>query len=248
MKHLLTTLMLLCCALTASADVFPYAWEGKMGNNINIKLEVEESTFGTLIGRTTYYRKNGTMATIPCYGHRIVYDEGASVAFALTEFDGTKVCGNYILEMGEGESFEGGRWSLLDKEYDLNSFVDLNPAPGSDYMFAPISNINEAVGTYSFTYKTGNPNMPECGGSCTITKKGANQIHWSMTQVTPNIAEAEGDATLDGSYFTGRHGDFTFEAYIDRNFIYVQNTNTEPFEVDDWGAWATIEGIYVREK
>lgn len=246
MKHLLTTLLLLCCALTASADVIPWAWEGKLGANISFRLEVEESTFGTLIGRTTYLRKNGTTAVIPCFGHRIDYDNDDSIVFYLDEYDGTKQCGHFYIELRDGVIQEGN-WSLLDKTYAMNSIVDLDPAPGTEHLYSPVSSVSEACGEYSFTYASGNDFMPEYGGSCTITKLGGNKIHWSMSQVTPNIAEAEGDSELHGGYFEGRFGEFTFEAYVDRRFIYVKNTNDGPVEMDEWGAWSTIEGVYVRE-
>lgn len=246
MKHIITTLLLLCCALTASADVTPWAWEGKLNGNISFRLEIEESTFGTLIGQTTYFRKNGKTAVIPCYGHRVEYDDDENIVFMLDEYDGTKQCGHFYIDLCEGKLVEGN-WSLLNKTYEMSHMVDLEPIPGTEHLYHPVSNIDDACGEYSFIYDSGNEFTPEYGGSCTITKTGPNTIHWSMAQVTPNIAEAEGDSEFNGSYFVGHFGDFTFEAYVDRRFIYVKNTNDSPFEMDEWGAWSTIEGIYVRK-
>lgn len=246
MKQLITAILLFCCALTASADVTPWAWEGKLGANISFRLEVEESTFGTLIGQTTYFRRNGKTSVIPCYGQRIEYEDDESIVFLLDEYDGTKQCGHFYIDLCEGKIVEG-TWSLLDKTYEMEGMIDLEPVPGTEYLYRPISSIDEACGEYTFTYASGNPYMPEYGGSCTITKTGPNTIHWSMGQVTPNIAEAEGDSELHGAYFEGHFGEFTFEAYVDRRFIFVKNTNDGPIQMDDWGAHSTIAGIYVRE-
>lgn len=246
MKHLLATLLLFCCTLAASADVTPWAWEGKLGQNIRIRLEIEQSTFGTLIGQTTYYRKNGKTAVIPCYGYSIENDDDDTIVFILDEYDGTKQCGHYYMTLQGGE-LKSGSWSLLDKSYEMNSMVDLNPTPGTEHFYHPVSNIDEACGEYTFSYESGNAFMPEHGGNCTITKTGPNTIHWSMLQVTPNIAEAEGDSEFNGSYFKGHFGEFTFEAYVDRSFIYVKNTNDSPIHMSDWGNRATIAGIYIRE-
>lgn len=246
MKHLLILILLLCSSLTASADVTPWAWDAKLGDNIRIRLEVEESTFGTLIGKTTYFRRNGKKAVIPCYGHCIKHDDDERIHFLLDEYVGIEQCGHFYIIILNGEIQEA-YWTYHDKRYDMNSIVDLNPTPGTEYNYSPISNINEACGDYFFIEKTGNDFFPEYMGSCTITKTGPNTIHWSMGQVTPNIAEAEGDSEIDGAYFKGSFGNFKFEAYIDRRFIFVKNTNEAPFTMEDWGAWATIAGIYIRK-
>ena len=142
-------------------------------------------------------------------------------------------------------NFVKGNWSLVDKELNMKNIVELEPDFGKRF-FHPTNNIKDAVGKYSFTYQTGNPNMPECGGHCyLVAEKG--KLHWMMGQVTPNIAEGEGMASFVDSGFKGSYQNFSFEAYVDEYFVYVWRTNPDEGQVDDWGAWATLEGVYVRE-
>lgn len=237
--------MAILCPQQAVADVFQHSWQGKMGPGISFQINFEESTFGTLIGETTYFRKNGKVSVIHCYGMRIGDEDDDEISYFLTEYVGTKVCGYITLSL-KGGRLEHGSWSLLDKVYEMYDMEEPDYIPFFDY-FMPVGGPNDAAGEYSFTYATGNPSFPESGGHCTITMKGPDTIHWEMSQVTPNIAEASGDSKMTGPYFEGRHGDFTFEAYVDKQIIYVKDTSPANIETDDWGAWATIEGVYVRK-
>lgn len=233
--------------MAAMADVFNHSWNGKLGKDISFKLSFAESTFGTLIGETTYYRKNGKTAVIKCFGYRVDYENGTH-SFFLNEYDGTKVCGTFFIEVDNDDNFQSGTWSLVDKELQMNEIEESEDADEDKGFFSPVNSINEAVGEYDFTYATGNPYNPENGGNCEIKKKSPNTISWSMAQVTPNIAEANGESIFDNAYFKGEYEGFTFEAYVDKKFIYVKQTNTEPVEMEDyWGMAATIEGIYVRK-
>jgi len=244
MKKILFTLTLMLCSLVAMADVYSYSWSGKLGEKINFRLDLQESTFGTLIAEVTYFRKNGKVANIPAYGYVVNYDNGDS-AYILNEYDGNKICGTFFFNINDKGIMEGS-WSLLDKELKMNDIAKKDD-PESDNLdfFHPANNMKEAAGEYSFKYDRAKGLEPGLG-NCSLRKIDNNQIKWEMTQVTPNIAEAQGTGNFNNGYFTGKYCNFEFEAYVDKKFIYVKRTD-ESGPVDDWGMAATIEGIYVRK-
>ncbi|MDO5447964.1 MAG: hypothetical protein Q4F34_09320 [Prevotellaceae bacterium] len=245
MKKLVFTLFLMCCSLIAMADVQHFSWKGNLGDNISFQLDLQVNNVGAVAGETTYFRKNGKIAKIPVYGVQIRYENESSSALLVNEYDGNKQCGTFFISVDNNGNFMKGNWSLVDKELNMKNIVELEPDFGKRF-FHPTNNIKDAVGKYSFTYQTGNPNMPECGGHCyLVAEKG--KLHWMMGQVTPNIAEGEGMASFVDSGFKGSYQNFSFEAYVDEYFVYVWRTNPDEGQVDDWGAWATLEGVYVRE-
>lgn len=243
MKKTIFTLALMLCSLIAIADVYTYSWTGKLGDNINFRLDLQESTFGTLIGEVTYFRKNGKVAKIPAYGYILNYEGQDECSYILNEYNGTKVCGTFFFEIKDGKPV--GTWNLLDKELEINNVLGCDdPETDEIDFFNPATSAN-ATGNYEFSYSRGN-GLEDCGGSCSLKVIGG-KINWEMTQVTPNIAEGNGTSNFNNAYFTGKVSNFEFEAYVDKKFIYVKRTdNSGP--VDDWGMAATIEGIYVRVK
>lgn len=239
MKRLTLSLLALCYVMIAIASVKHYAWKGQLGTSINFKLEVQENEMGAIAGQTTYYRKNGKISVIPVYGHRINYRDATS-AIALNEYEGTKICGTFYILLKEKTVIEGN-WHLMDRSYKM--YVQ-NVTPNQSQRFLqPITSLTQAKGEYSFTYDCGLEDP--CGGSCTLKVFG-NKLKWDMVQVTPNIAEGTGTSMLQGSKFGGKTGNFHFVAYVDKHFVYVKRINDGP--LDDFGAHATLEGIYVREK
>lgn len=220
-----------------------YAWTGKLGDNISIKLELEQNDFGAIAGQTTYYRKNGKVAYLPVYGHYWSSEYGQFLQ--VDEYDGNKVCGSFSIVLENG-AFKSGEWLMKDKELKMNEVEAVAPDCQAEFL-KPIHSLLDAKGYYSFTYETGNPNMPECGGHCSLTPQG-KMLSWEMAQVTPNIAEGSGVSKLQGCYFYGKTCTFEFEAYVDKSFVFVRQTNPDAEACDNWGAFSTLQGIYVIKK
>lgn len=226
-----------------------YSFRGKLGSSIMFRLDLEQNADGIVSGETTYYRKNGQIAKLRALGRyeaptQQMIDNGYNKhSISLMEYDGTKQCGNFYIELEQGQ-VSGGTWSLLDKEYQINSIEKTQFPAGTKY-FHPATGAG-VTGTYSYSYSRGG-NLDDCGGTCTLSYS-AGKIRYSVSAVTPNIAETRGLATPKGSYFTGAHQDYRFKVYMDRDFICIWSTNSEYVEVDDWGAWATIAGTFIREK
>lgn len=245
MKKIAIVTLMMLCSMTMMAKITAYVWKGTLGTEIKFQLDVKENSFGALIGQTTYFRKNGKVARIKCYGYRSVDSDG-NVYFLLDEFNGTKECGHFCIEMTMGK-FQFGSWSYGNKTLgmDLTEF----PEPGkADIAFDPVTTAKDAVGEYSFSYESNIEGMDDNGGTCLIKLAGDNRIKWSMCQVTPNIAEAEGEAEYGNGIFSGKHEEYTFDAYVDKDFIYVKKTcSAEVRESDFWGMGATIAGIYVKK-
>lgn len=240
MKKIVFLLLAFFGVLLAKADLTHYALEAKLGESIRVKLELQENNFGVLAGQSTYYRKNGSQSVISVFGYRIDNDDDATLL--LNEFDGIKICGDFTLTVKDGEITEG-RWALNDKSYEMNSIVKLSP-DYSQRFFHPVSSASKAVGEYGFTYV--GINGDERGGHCTLKMVG-NRLKWDMQQATPGLAQGTGTSVFADSGFKGREGTFKFEAYVDERFVYVKHLNPEDGGNEDWGAWATLQGLYVRK-
>ncbi len=240
MKKITFLLFSFLVALMAKADLEHYAWELNLGESIKMKLELQENSFGVLAGQSTYYRKNGSESVISVFGFRLDQDE--DVVFAVKEYDGTKICGDITLYLNSG-SIREGFWAMGEKSYEMNNIEVLEP-DYSKRFFHPATSASKAVGEYAFNYEGGNGD--ELGGHCDL-KLAGNRLRWEMAQVTPNIAEGSGTSVFKDAGFIGRVSNFEFEAYVDERFVYVKRTNPEDGAVDDWGAWATLQGLYVRK-
>lgn len=250
MKHIISIALILTAllfSLDASALTINgrYAWKGKLGSNISFKLEVEENINGLVVGETTYYRRNGSIRKLPVYGE-CISEQNGSKTLILDEYDGTKVCGSFYIEQ-KGAKLISGSWNLNDKQLVMSNMVatTFSLAEGKSRIVpATASNI---IGNFKFSYDSGNQSFPEHGGSAQISKSG-NTFKWYMCQVTPNIAEGEGKATFNGNTFTGKVGNFHFRAWVYDKLLFVKRLNPEAGPCDDFGAHATLAGIYIRCK
>ncbi len=241
--------MLLALVSIAASGQFAtkrfYAWQGKLGTDISFRLELEQASNGLVIGETTYFRKNGKTANIPVYGFYLHLEDGDELV--LTEYDGRTACGTFIIEIDQNGELQCGKWSHLDKELDLNEINKVSFSYGKHEKFIYPATGAQCNGEYGFRYKTGNPNWDENGGYAEL-KVGINgkQIKWEMNQVTPNIAEGSGTSALITNTFSGKVGSFKFKAYIYKDCLYVINTNPQDAPWDEFGAHATLEGIYLK--
>lgn len=220
-----------------------YAWEGTMGENITFRLELEKASNGLIIGETTYFRKNGKISDIPVYGRFCELEDGNELV--LSEYNVRTECGTIIIMLDSKGNFESGEWSHGDKSYELNNMKAVPFSFGKHQTFLfPVSG-ERCNGEYGFSYKTGNPNMPEYGGYASLKVIG-NMLKWEMNQVTPNIAEGNGKSLYKGNTFSGKAGDFKFNAYTYRDCLYVVCTNPENAPFNSFGNNATLEGIYIK--
>lgn len=248
MRRLSLTILFLATILCTAVAQKTYSFRGKLDGRILFRLDLQQNKDGIVAGETTYYRKNGQIAKLPVVGWyrqptQQMIDNGYDViSIDVFEYDGTKQCGYFSVELKDGD-IAGGYWLHNDKELAISDIEKTQFPPGKQY-FNPVT--GPAIkGEYTYSY-TPNSGMDECGGSCSLAyNKG--KVHFDIGSVTPNIAEDKGVATLTGSYFTASHQDFRYKAYIDRRFVCIWSINDDYVEVDDWGAHATVEGVYIRK-
>jgi len=243
MKKYLLVILMLCVQNVLMAQK-KYSFRGKLGQNIAFRLDLEQNKDGIIAGETTYYRKNGQVAKLRVYGWKKNAESQGFYngdALFLTEYDGTKQCGTFSFGVNaQGLPVEGS-WSWHDKEFAFNS-IEKTVFPAGVTYFHPAKG-TAINGEYSYSYTRSN-GMEDCGGTC-VLKFINGKVRYEICAVTPNIAEENKTAMLNGSYFTGSHGEYRYKAYIDRNFVCIWATKHG--EVDDWGAWATIDGIYLKK-
>lgn len=245
MKKLI--LFLLCLiSLSANADNKHYAFRGTLGENINFRLDLEEDTYhGIVMGQTTYYRNNGKIAKIKVYGNSKKSEEANTNLrfFILSEFNGTKVCGNFMIALEADGSFNEGYWSLGNKMYGMSN-VEFLPTDDAPTFFKPVD-IKDAGGVYEFTYASGNADMPEYGGTLQLYPY-REDIAYHVSQVTPNIAETMGKMSEIFEnrfyFFVGRT---SYDVFAFEDVVFVKRCNPQSGHPDSFGANADIEGYYI---
>lgn len=245
MRHFIFTLLCLV-SLHLMADNYHFAWNGKMGDDINIRLDLEEDEDGLIVGQTTYFRKNGKTSVIKIYGRGFFGEhEGDKVhIMILEEFNGTKECGIYILVLNHDLSFREGEWTFGDKTYPLNSFEDVTPKQG----FIHEIDMDQAQGVYKFSRPSSNESMPEYGGYVQIYADAKN-IAYDISQVTPNIAETHGRTSeyyKNTCYITIANARYRIHTYQD--CVYIKRDNPDEGPCENFGMGADIEGIYLKTK
>lgn len=222
-----------------------YAWEGKMGEGISFRLELEQADNNLVIGETTYYRKNGKVADIPVYGQYLALEDGYELI--LNEYDGREECGTIIIELDKNGIFLEGSWSNDTRSYDFREMNKVGFSYGKHETFIFPATGALCTGEYGFKYKSGNPTMPEYGGYAALKVSG-KVVNWEMNQVTPNIADANGKSVMLGNTFSGSTGNFKFKAYVYKDCLFVVNTNPQDAPWDEFGHNATLAGIYLKHK
>lgn len=240
---ILALMMLLALPVQAQRK---YSFRGKLGEKILFRLDLEQNKEGVIAGETTYYRKNGQVAKLRVVGWYDSPEEQANPTLNLTEYDGTKQCGYFSIEL-KGGKVSGGNWFLSGKEYkelEIND-LEMTQFPAGVRYLQPAVASPKITGEYSYTFDRAG--IDECGGTCELKFVGGNKVKYSISSVTPNIAESEGTGSLQNGYFNSKHGNYHFRAYVDKNFVYIWPTNDGYVEVDDWGAHATIAGTYIRK-
>jgi len=245
MKKVLFILMAIVpiLVLGQSSQTKHYAWQGKMGESISFRLELEQASNGLVIGETTYFRKNGKVSDIPVYGRYLKLEDG--IELVLNEYANRKECGTIVITLDEKGNLLEGVWSHGEKTFAFNNVKKVGFSYGKHERFINPAVGQQCNGEYGFSYASGNPNMPECGGYAKLKVNGSS-ISWEMNQVTPNIAEGKGRSTLVGNTFSGQVSNFKFKAIVYKDCIYVIRTNPQDGQVEDFGAWATLEGIYIK--
>lgn len=244
MKRLIAIICLaLGLNLAAQAQIQSYAWTGTLGKSTSIRLEFQRNSDNILSGQMTYYRKNGQVAKIPVKGYYYPsQDKNSPDMVTLSEYDKRKECGHIFLLLRGMTIQPDSKWHLNDKEMLLSATKPVEMKGGPFFVSAKG---DEVTGEYGFTYDSGNSMMPEYGGYVSLQYEDG-VVTYSMNQVTPNIAETEGAASLVGNAFTGQVSNFKFRCRVYKDFLYVKRTNPQDGMVDDFGAHASLEGIYLR--
>lgn len=228
---------------TNNANTY-YAWDLHLGKNIHVRLELEKNDEGMVAGEATYFKKNGNVADIPVYGKFGEID--GTKTLQLDEFDKTKVCGSYYIELNDDNSINNGYWALNAQKYDMQEMEKQEFSFGKhETFFFPMTEENLNA-EYSFYYEVNNPNMPEMGGTTTL-KTQDGKLKYSISKVSPNIAEDEGETVIQGNAFNGSIANYSYKVVLFRDFLYVIRTNPEEGPCEEFGAFSNLEGFYIKK-
>lgn len=246
MKKLI--LFLLCIiSLSVNAANKRYALKGKLGKSISFRLDIEEDTYhGILIGQTTYYRKNGNVAKIKAYGIQHKQDDTNPNyrILTLSEFDGTRICGNIVVTLNADGSFSEGVWYFDGREYDMNN-IKMLPENECPTLFNPVD-IEKASGVYRFFCPAGKMSVREYGGTFQMYYY-RNNVAYSACQVTPNIAETKGKmAEIFANQFYFYVDNASYDVFAFEDAVIVKRTNPQVGPVESFGAYVDVEGIYMK--
>lgn len=246
MKKYLILSILCLTSLAANAANKYYTLTGTLGQDINFRLDLEEVPYeGIIMGQTTYYRKAGNTATIKVCGQSLRMEQEGNVFryFLLSEFDGTKICGNFLITFFDDGSFSDGIWTHGENTYAMNN-VEILPTDNPIAFFKPVD-IENASGVYRFSYDSGNEEMPEVGGSLELYHYSGN-VGYSACQVTPNIAETTGKIAefyKNRFYFSVENAHY--EVFTFEDAVFVKRTNPQAGHPESFGANADVAGIYI---
>lgn len=242
--NLIVCLMIMMTVNMLSAHAENVSWQGKLGDNINVRIDLEMNEMGYVGGQTTYFRKNGKKSIIPLAGYR-KYNEGNWDLF-LTEHVGTKYCGYYMMTIDQELNLMDGVWSFGDTQHEMNNMQKL-PNEKTQTFLTPVK-YGEGDGVYSFTVKSNNPTMPEYGGTAEICFEH-KYVSYHFCQVTPNIAETYGSESevYENTYYF-QVGDYYYHAGIYKDCVIVRREGMNPGSPDSFGANADIAGIYFKTK
>lgn len=238
-KLLLLISILISSAIAVCSPDTYYTFDGKLGSDIRFRLNLKQLSCNIISGQTTYYRKNGEVAKIMVVGH--AESSGSSKTLVLKEFNGKRNCGDFEIKLS-GDNFSSGFWKYLGKVLSMNE-IEQSDADTTINYFLPATP-SEIPGSYEFVVRSGNPNIGDYTGSCSLKTHGS-KIGWFMHQAMPMEAEAEGESELDVCFFEGKSGDFEFIAYIDERFVYVMRKDHSTPLVE-FGFGATLEGCYIK--
>lgn len=240
MNRILTLLFSLM-ALCQSAWAINLSWEGRMGEKIRFRLDVQINDDDHIGGQTTYYRNNGQTSVIPVVGQGGVIDD--RLIMTLTEHLGKKICGYYFIELAKDGSIVEGQWSFREREYDL---LGMERVEASEQTFLHPIDVADASGVYQFTQATGNPNMPEYGGTAQLYAEG-NNLAYNFCQVTPNIAEVQNTTSeVWQSRFYITKAPAFYDVVTYQECVIVNRSNPDAGMPDDFGMGADLVGIYFR--
>lgn len=245
MKKLIIFLLFLI-SLSANAATKHYALKGKLGKNISFRLDLEEDIYhGIVMGQTTYYRKNGKIAKIKVRGFRQKMENADENLrfFMLTEYNGTKICGNFVMTLEADDSFYRGSWVLGNREYEMND-MKLLPTDDAPTFFKPVD-IENASGIYEFSYSSGKAAMPELSGTLQLYAYRDN-IAYQVSQVSANTAGTIGTmAEIFKNRFYFSVDKASYDVFAFEDAVFVKRVNPQTGHPDSFGANAEIEGCYI---
>lgn len=238
--------MFLLFPLGVNAETKHISMKGKLGESISFRIDLEHDIYmGTVMGETTYYRKNGKVSNIKVYGFAtktVIFDDDY-FTLELDEFDGTKMCGHfYILVSSEGR-FDNGQWSFGEKTLQMNEIENLPTNNAKNYL-QPL-NLVEAQGVYEYSVVSNSQTLPEYSGVLQIYVQRKN-FAFSISTITPNIAETKqrtSEFFKEICYFYV--GKILYNILSYRGAIFVKRVHENEGQNYEFGRNADIVGVYI---
>lgn len=222
------------------------------GKANDIRLEIETEVSGIAAGTIVYHPEKKNESRIRLFGDvsqawdwESDDEEDTHYRIDFTEYldDGTR-CGSMSLDLLNG-TITGGTWTMDEKSYtvrcDSQSRTDLEESILLKHLDA-----DALDGKYGWTQKFAGSDL-EYAGELTCAKESADEISFSVCNVMPNIAQAEGVATKDGDSFYWYHEDCGVLYYINvfKDAVYITHPEFD-YDGDCYGMGASIKGWYPR--
>ncbi len=238
-------LLFFLVSVVATAANKRYSFKGKLGADINFRIDLEEEDYTNVVmGQMTYYRKNGKTSKIKVFGtstKTVIFDDDYKELY-LNEYNGTKICGDIHMLITADGIFDNGTWSFNDKVLTMENVEKISNSPS---MMLPTRNLDEAQGVYEYSIPTGNAQMPEYGGQLQLYVQGKN-FAYSFSVATPNIAKVNARTSeFFRNCFYFYAGDVQYRMLSYDGVIYISRNNTHKGQNEAFGKGADIEGFYI---
>lgn len=245
---ILFALTLLVTSMSAQNAVNTYAYNAKFKNSkITVNIWFEENADGLLSGEIVY-TSSKRKTPMRVLGSSSV-DNGIK-SFHLTEFqkDGLN-SGHIQINRKLSSGAIDGTWNNYDDPDKPVSYdMVLTPVPFPKDKGGTLIYSSAPAGKYSYFHK--HFWKGELGGSVEINnlKGDFDRMSVSISKNDPNLADYEGKLVFKNGVFHGslESCDITFDVYVFPDFVRVIYTSGEDKECDDFGAFTTLEGFYLK--
>ena len=230
--------------------VAKYAYNGKFKNTkITVSIWFEENSEGILSGEIVY-TSSKHKTPMRLLGTSLISD-GLKI-FQLTEYqkDGF-MSGHIHLSKNMSNGVLEGTWGNYDDpDKPISYEIKLTPVSFPQGKGGTLTYSSAPDGKYGYYHK--HFWKGELGGSVEINllKGDAQRMMVNISKNDPNLADYEEKLSYDKGVFHGsiESCDITFDIHVFQDFVRVVYTSEGDGLCDDFGAFTTLEGFFLKKK
>ena len=226
-----------------------YAYLGKFKKSkITVSLWFEENNNGVVSGEIVY--TNSKQKTPMRVIGNVLVENGIKT-YTLNEYQRHgRISGRMQISQKINSNAINGTWRNDDDPDKPTSYqMVLTPATFPQGKGGTLEYSSDPAGIYHYTHQ--HFWKGEIGGRVEIhnLKGDADKMRVSITKNDPHIAEYESHLYFDGGRLHGaiETCDLTFDIHVFKDFVWVINTSEGTGECSEFGAFTTLNGIYLKE-